>query len=272
MKAIVKTAICPLYSKPDAHSELADEALNGMIVELLERVGSDWYKVQTHYHYEGYAPSSCLLIGDVHATEWQNAPKQVVLHKNICDIMASPKYQSYPLITLTRGAVLSPTGQAEDGWQKVMLCDGQSGYIRAGFLGAYYEAPPFTEETALRNLLVENAMRYVGAQYRWGGKTPMGIDCSGLVSMAYMLSGIIIYRDAHIKENFPIHSIPLEQVKAGDLLYFPGHVAMYLGDGRYLHSTGKAGDDGFTYNSLDPNASNYRADLKEKITDVGSYF
>ena len=64
MKAIVKTAICPLHTKPDFHTELADEALYGMVVEILERVGSDWYKVRTHYRYEGYAPASSLLIGD----------------------------------------------------------------------------------------------------------------------------------------------------------------------------------------------------------------
>ena len=272
MKAIVKSCICPLYTKPDAHSELADEALYGMIVEILERVGSDWYKIRTHYRYEGYSPASCLLMGDTHANNWQTAPKKVVLHKNTCDIMASPKVQSYPIVTLTRGAVVSPVGEAEEGWQKVALCDGQQGYTRASFLGEHYEKPPFEDEASLRALLVENAMRYTGAHYRWGGKTPLGIDCSGLVSMAYMLSGIFIYRDAHIKEDFPIHPITLDEAKAGDLLFFPGHVAMYLGDGRYIHSTGKAGDDGFTHNSLNPEDPDYRADLREKLTEVGSYF
>ena len=115
-------------------------------------------------------------------------------------------------------------------------------------------------------------MLYRGTHYRWGGKSPLGIDCSGLVSMAYLLCGIVIYRDAHIKENFPIHEIPLENIKPGDLLFFPGHVAMYIGDGRYCHSTAKSGDNGFTVNSLDPNAPDYRADLPKMITQVGSYF
>ena len=115
-------------------------------------------------------------------------------------------------------------------------------------------------------------MLYQGTHYRWGGKSPMGIDCSGLVSTAYMLCGILIYRDAHIMEDFPIHEISLENVKPGDLLFFPGHVAMYLGHGRYCHSTGRSGDNGFALNSLNPGDPDYRADLKAAITQVGSYF
>ena len=272
MKAIVKTAVCPLHTQPDAHSELADEALFGMVVEVLERIGADWYRVRTHYRYEGCASADCLLLGDEGAENWLSLPKNVVLHKNTCDVMAAPKVQSYPLITLTRGAVVSPVGEAEDGWQKVTLCDGRTGYTRASFLGPYHAAPPTDDEDALRALIVENALRYEGTHYRWGGKTPLGIDCSGLTSMAYLLSGIAIYRDARIVEGFPIHPITLEEAKPADLLFFPGHIALYLGGGRYVHSTGKAGDDGFTHNSLDPSHPDYRADLAGKITAVGSYF
>lgn len=272
MRAIIKTAICPLHTKPDSHSELADEALYGMIVELLEQTKEGWYKVRTHYRYEGYAPSSCLLIEDTTLHSWAALPKKVILHKNTCDILFQPKVQSWPLITLTRGAVVSPVGEAKDGWQEVTLCDGLHGYTRSSFLDKYHKSSPYTDESALRHLLVTNAMRYEGSPYRWGGKTPLGIDCSGLVFMAYLLSGIIIYRNAHIMEGFPIHPIPLEQAKAGDLLFFPGHVAMYIGGGHYVHSTGHQGDDGFAHNSLNPGDPDFRAELREQLIAVGSYF
>ena len=115
-------------------------------------------------------------------------------------------------------------------------------------------------------------MLYQGTHYRWGGKSPLGIDCSGLASMAYMLCGILIYRDANIVEGFPIREIDRARMKPGDLLFFPGHVAMYMGDGRYCHSTGRSGDDGFTINSLDPDAADFRPDLAAKLSAVGSYF
>ena len=47
---------------------------------------------------------------------------------------------------------------------------------------------------------------------------------------------------------------------------------MYIGEGRYCHSTGRSGDNGFALNSLNPGDPDYRADLKAAITQVGSYF
>ena len=280
MKAIVNSPICPLMSQPRHNCELADEALFGMALEVLEQTTPGYWKVRTHYRYEGYAPVTALVIGDRSAQEWEALPKRVVLHKNTCDVMAAPKVQSWPIVTLPMGAVVAVTEPPETdpetgeptGWQLVSLPDGAEGYVRSSWLDTYYDKPVDLPEPELRQRLCDTARLFARTHYRWGGKTPLGVDCSGLVSMSYLLNGIVIWRDASIKEGFPIHAIDLKDAKAGDLLFFPGHVAMYLGDGRYIHSTGKAGSDGVTFNSLDPAAPDYRADLREKLSGVGSYF
>ena len=69
-----------------------------------------------------------------------------------------------------------------------------------------------------------------------------------------------------------MHKILLEQAKRGDALYFPGHIALYLGEGRYIHSTGAARSGGVVLNSLDPADPLYREDLVKSLYAVGSLF
>lgn len=270
MKAVVNTPVCPLMLEPRPDCELADEALYGMVVEVLEETASGYCRVRTPYRYEGYAPADCLLTHPDRAAAWEAlAPGHTPWSKGFVDVLAQPKYRSYPLITLPRGARIL-CGGAEDGWTRVTLADGREGWVRTGWVEPWGGIAGVSEAD-LRRRLCQTARLYRGTAYRWGGKTPLGIDCSGLVSMAYLLNGIVIYRDAHIKPGFELVEIQKEEMAPADLLFFPGHVAMYLGEGRYLHSTGKAGSDGVCVNSLDPADPLYREDLARSITQVGSY-
>jgi len=272
MKAIVNTSVCTMLAQPTWESTVVDEALYGMVVEILEEPAPGWYQIRTHYRYEGFVSADDLIVGDAEAEAWAALDKKVVRNKNFCDVLSEPKVQGWHLANLARGCVVAPVAEAENGWQKVQLADGRTGYVPEAILDTYHAVPLSDDEETLRKALVDAALLYQGTHYRWGGKSPAGIDCSGLVSMAYMLCGVIIHRDASIEEGFPLKEIPIEQIKPGDAIFFPGHVAMYIGDGRYCHSTARAGDNGFTFNSLNPDAPDYRADLKEKITQIGSYF
>lgn len=272
VRAIVNTSVCAMYSTPGRENTVIDEVLYGMVVEILDQPVPGWYRIRTHYRYEGIVSADDLIVEEESTAIWEALPKKVILNKNCCDVLSVPKVQGWHLMQLTRGCRVALLGEPEEGWQKIRLADGRSGYVPSGILGTLYSAPVSNDEAQLRKALVDMAMLYQGTHYRWGGKSPMGIDCSGLCSMAYMLCGILIYRDANIVDGFPIHQISLDAVKPGDLLFFPGHVAMYIGDGRYCHCTAKSGVNGFTVNSLNPDDPDYRADLREKITQVGSYF
>ncbi|MCX7607277.1 MAG: C40 family peptidase [Bacteroidia bacterium] len=82
-----------------------------------------------------------------------------------------------------------------------------------------------------------------GAPYLWGGKTPAGVDCSGLTQIAYRLAGRLLSRDAYqqAEETFPIAA-----PSKGSLVFFTdspapssriSHVGLYWGGGRLLHAT-----------------------------------
>jgi beta-lactamase class A len=171
---------------------------------------------------------------------------------------------------LLRGSTLAVVGEPDrDGWQEALLPDGRRGYTKTGFL---FHIPHSLAEDALRAQVTAMGRLYRDTHYLWGGKSPLGIDCSGLTFMAYRLSGVTVWRDAALKEGYPLRPIDFGAKKPGDLLFFPGHVALYLGEGRYLHSTAKNGSDGVVVNSLDPQDPDYRPDLPPRLLAVGSLF
>ena len=267
MEFVVSAPLCPLYAAASAGAERADELLCGWGADILEELPTGWCRVRTAYRYEGWARRELLRP----AGDWRRRGRLIV-RAPFADVLFGPAVERPVLDTLPRGALAAALGEPEDGWQKISLPDGREGYTKSNLLAEYYEPAPSWTEEALRARAVEAAKAYLGTQYRWGGKSPLGIDCSGLAFMAYWLNGINIFRDSRMEAGFPIHPVDRGVIDVGDLLYFPGHVALYLGEGKYIHSTAKTGSDGVVINSLNPGDADYRADLAESLTAVGSLF
>ncbi|MFJ8099912.1 NlpC/P60 family protein [Lysinibacillus sp. NPDC096212] len=270
MNAIVTSMIANLHAKPDAASELVDEVLFGMTVQITEEIDESWVRIETAYRYGGYCQKDNLLIDEAKTDTWLQEANHFI-SQSFADVLQEPRIQSSKMMTIVKGSIICSItiDELDPEWAAVQLVSGKIGYVRRQWLQEKIPENSLSEQQ-LRENVVQTALSYLATPYRWGGKSPLGIDCSGLCSMAYMLNGVNIYRDAKIIEGFPIKEISLEHIKKGDLLYFPGHMALYIGDNLYVHSS--LGGNEVNINSLDKQHQQYRQDLATSITAVGSLF
>jgi peptidoglycan DL-endopeptidase CwlO len=81
-------------------------------------------------------------------------------------------------------------------------------------------------------------MQYLGVPYVWGGASPSGFDCSGLVAYAYAQIGVSLPHNAAMQYNSVGVFVSRDQLQAGDLVFFDGlgHMGMYIGGGQFIHA------------------------------------
>ena len=101
--------------------------------------------------------------------------------------------------------------------------------------------PPISEgspaDSSRGGTVVALAKRQVGAPYRWGGSSPSGFDCSGLVQYVYAQVGVSLPHKA--AEQYLLGTpVPRDSLEPGDLVFFDRlrHNGIYIGDGRFIHA------------------------------------
>jgi len=117
--------------------------------------------------------------------------------------------------------------------------------------------------------IIAEAEKFMGVPYLWGGRSFFGFDCSGFVKAVYSIFGVELPRDTkdQIKRGAEVKR---EEIRRGDLLFFPRHVAMAVSDTLFIHASQKNGV--VAYNSFDINNRYYREDLDKSYKTARRIF
>lgn len=234
--ALGRLSVACMRAKPAHSSEQVSQLLMGHPVEVLEH-GKEWSRVSGADGYQGWVINHSLaFLTDADYRRWQQSPR----------VMVTAPYELHDAdrtTDLVAGNVLQAEGDSlrlPDGRMILTPADAVTPLDSVG-------------RSFSRAQLPVTAAMYMGVPYLWGGLSGKGMDCSGLVRMAYLAQGRLLPRDAW-QQALEGEEVAPDQLQPGDLLFFGNpatgkvtHVAIYAGGGEYVHSSQLV-----RRNSLDP--------------------
>lgn len=269
-------SVLNIRSEPKFSVELATQSLMGWPLVLKYRVG-DWYRVQTNDGYLGWANSAALLpLDETAMSQYMNTELGVVIAENQY-FLRSPGGQKVQ--DAISGCLVQLIGKDENGWMKVRLPNSIEAYI-PGTAVLNYKA--FIKQDLSTRNLTELAMEWLGRPYLWGGTSPRAMDCSGFTKMLFHHFGYSFSRDAsqQVSIGDTVTTDPdLPGVIPGDLLFFGNrsddrsqdkvtHVALYLGEGKMIHSSGQVKIESLRSDDPDYAQERYRSFLVAKRVNL----
>ncbi|MGE5419251.1 MAG: NlpC/P60 family protein [Chloroflexota bacterium] len=252
---IAALSVINLRKEPDHSSELVSQAVMGTPVMILKTVDS-WIQVRTPDRYISWTErSSIRSVNRDEMKEWKNSDR-VVFTDNTGWIYSNIA-ETGVVGDLVAGSILARRGESGP-YARVVLPDGREGFVLNSSFVSFDQFRH--KDTVLAEDIINRASSLTGVPYLWGGSAAKGIDCSGFVQTVFFMNGLIMARDASQQalygDSLDI-SHDFSNLRAGDLLFFGSprritHVAIYKGDGDYIHSSGRV-----MVNSLDSTRSNY---------------
>ena len=260
---VVNLSACNIRSEPRHSAELATQSTLGTPLRVYKESGG-WFLVQTPDSYLGWLdPGGFVAMTEAEYRQWQQAEKVAYLPDQGFSL-AAPATGAQRVSDLLAGNILLYQG-SEGGFSKLQYPDGRAAYVPDEDVMNYELWLASRDPSAEK--IIETAFRFMGRPYLWGGTSSKGVDCSGFTKTVFYLNGLLLPRDAsqQVHVGAPVQTdTTLAGLQPGDLLFFGRkasgekpekitHVAIYLGEGKIIHSSGivkveslKRGDPGFT--------------------------
>jgi gamma-D-glutamyl-L-lysine dipeptidyl-peptidase len=203
--AIGRAAVAPILAAPTVRAEQVSQLVLGETASIVERTG-EWRRVCTHADgYHGWIHTGYLLeVDDRAAEDWRSR---------------ASAWSDGALVRVGEGnAALPLRARVMLDGSTVVLPDRRLGPVSAGSIRQLTEVRAEACTKAPEQWAQEH---FLGSPYMWGGVTPWGVDCSGLVQTTFAARGVNLPRDAAQQAGCG-ESVSPEAMRPGDLLFFKG--------------------------------------------------
>src|SRR5437868_6914865 len=205
----------PLRRSPSPDAPLDTEALKGERVTIYESNEEGWSWGQLAADgYVGWLPTSALREPGPPPTHRVAVPRTLVF--------PGPSIKLPPLEALSLGCRLVVTRI-----EAPLAVTDTNGFVPACHLKPVDSSEPD---------FVVIAETFIGVPYLWGGKSSLGLDCSGLVQIALTASGVACPRDSDMQERALGAAVPLTELQRGDLVFWNDHVAIARDPATLIHA------------------------------------